>query len=203
PAAAARDAAKPAPEPPARPAPEPPARRAAEPPARPAAERVAARPSTERAAAPPARPAAEPPAERVAARPAEPPAEPPAGRVAAPPARPAAEPPAERVAARPAAPPAEAPARTRGRGCDTVDVDDVMTRAAIQYDSGSPASALSLTRVALGCRQTERMYWLAVMYACAAHDAASAKLYFPKVPTNLQSGIESRCQRENLDVRTR
>jgi hypothetical protein len=78
-----------------------------------------------------------------------------------------------------------------------------MTRAAIQYDSGSASSALSLTRVALDCKQTDRMYWLAVMYACAARDLASARQYFPKVPTNLQSGIERRCQQENLDVRTR
>ena len=108
------------------------------------------------------------------------------------------------VAERPAAPPPAAPAtRARAHGCDSVDVNDVMTRAAIQFDSGSPASALSLTRVALGCKQTDRMYWLAVMYACAARDAASARQYFPKVPANLQSGVESKCQRENLDVRTR
>ena len=78
-----------------------------------------------------------------------------------------------------------------------------MTRAATQYDAGSAASALSLARVALGCKQTDRMYWLAVMYACAAHDLASAKQYFPRVPANLQPGIERRCQQDNLDVRSR
>jgi len=78
-----------------------------------------------------------------------------------------------------------------------------MTRAAIQYDGGSPSSALSLARIALGCKQTDRMYWLAVMYACAAHDLANARLYFPKVPASLQSGLETKCQRENLDVRSR
>jgi hypothetical protein len=41
------------------------------------------------------------------------------------------------------------------------------------------------------------------MYACAAHDVASARLYFPKVPSGLQSGLEAKCQRENLDVRSR
>lgn len=112
-----------------------------------------------------------------------------------------------RPAARPAPPPSQpvvaaapAPHKT---SCESVNADDVMTRAAIQYDSGAASSALSLTRVALGCKQTERMYWLAVMYACAAHDLASARQYFPKVPTNLQSGIERRCQQDNLDVRTR
>jgi hypothetical protein len=84
-----------------------------------------------------------------------------------------------------------------------MDVDELMTRAAIQYDAGSASAALSFTRVALGCKQTDRMYWLAVMYACAAHDVASARLYFPKVPSNLQSGLETKCQRENLDVRSR
>jgi len=84
-----------------------------------------------------------------------------------------------------------------------MDVDDLMTRAAIQYDAGSATSALSFTRVALGCKQSDRMYWLAVMYACAAHDLANARLYFPKVPANLQQGLESKCQRENLDVRSR
>jgi hypothetical protein len=45
------------------------------------------------------------------------------------------------------------------------------------------------------------MYWLAVMYACAAHDLAAAKLHFPSVPASLQSGIESRCRRDGVDVR--
>jgi hypothetical protein len=117
-------------------------------------------------------------------------------------ARPAA--PADRAAARPAALPASDPAsRSRKASCDSVDVGDLMTRAATEYDAGSPSAALSLTRVALGCKQTDRMYWLAVMYACAAHDAASAKQYLPRVPANLQSGIERKCQQDSLDVRTR
>ncbi len=114
----------------------------------------------------------------------------------------AAAPPAER-AARPAATPSDHAARPRKGSCDGVDVPELMTRAATEYDAGSASAALSLARVALGCKQTDRMYWLAVMYACAAHDAASARHYFPKVPANLQSGIEHRCQQSNLDVRTR
>ncbi|HEY6174487.1 MAG TPA: hypothetical protein VIX73_08600, partial [Kofleriaceae bacterium] len=102
--------------------------------------------------------------------------------------------------------PASAPALTtkqRKEACDSVDVSDLMTRAAIQYDAGSPSSALSLARIALNCKQTDRMYWLAVMYACAARDVANARLYFPKVPANLQPGIEQKCQQANLDVRSR
>jgi hypothetical protein len=99
--------------------------------------------------------------------------------------------------------PSPSPRGKRGESCDSMDVDELMTRAAIQYDAGSATSALSFTRVALGCKQTDRMYWLAVMYACAAGDVANARLYFPKVPSNLQSGLEAKCQRENLDVRSR
>jgi len=112
--------------------------------------------------------------------------------------------PDERTAARPAAnPPPAAPPRPRKESCDTLDPADVMTRAATEYDAGSPATALSLARIALGCKQTDRMYWLTVMYACAAHDAAAARQYFAKVPANLQAGIERKCQQDNLDVRSR
>ena len=99
---------------------------------------------------------------------------------------------------------AGAPAtRPRKVSCETVDVPDLMTRAATQYDAGEPATALSFTRVALGCQQTDRMYWLAVMYACAAHDLAAARQFFPRVAAGLQSGLERKCQQSNLDVRTR
>jgi serine/threonine-protein kinase len=100
-------------------------------------------------------------------------------------------------------PAADHASRPRKASCDSVDVPELMTRAATEYDAGSPSAALSLARVALGCKQTDRMYWLAVMYACAAHDAASARQYFTHVPANLQSGIERKCQQDNLDVRTR
>ena len=126
------------------------------------------------------------------------------------------EQPAERVVAKaPATPPppptapapTERPAKTpsptaphAGR-CEPADVDDLMTRAAIQYANGAATAALPLVRVALGCRQTERMYWLAVLYACAAHDLASAKQYFANVPANLRSGLETKCQADGLGVR--
>jgi serine/threonine-protein kinase len=107
-------------------------------------------------------------------------------------------------AARPSTPPAaEHAVRPRKGSCDSVDVSELMTRAATEYDAGSPSAALSLARIALGCKQTDRMYWLAVMYACAAHDAASARQYFTHVPANLQAGIERKCQQDHLDVRTR
>src|SRR5262249_51995798 len=89
------------------------------------------------------------------------------------------------------------------KGCDKVHVDDLMTQAATQYDTGHAKTALSLTTVALRCKQTGRMYWLAGLYACAAHDLASAKQYFRDVPANIQAGVERKCQQENLDVRSR
>ena len=107
-------------------------------------------------------------------------------------------------AARPASPPGPAlTAKQRKEACDSVDVSDLMTRAATQYAAGAPGAALSLARIALGCKQTDRMYWLATMYACAAHDAAAARQYFPRVPSNLQPGIEQKCQQDNLDPRSR
>ena len=42
------------------------------------------------------------------------------------------------------------------------------------------------------------------MYACAAHDLGSAKLYFAKLaqsPSSMQSGIEQKCQQEGLNIR--
>jgi hypothetical protein len=41
------------------------------------------------------------------------------------------------------------------------------------------------------------------MYACAAHDLATARQFFSKVAAGLQSGLERKCQQSNLDVRTR
>jgi hypothetical protein len=102
-----------------------------------------------------------------------------------------------------AAPEAASSRPASKNGCDAAHVDDLMIRAATQYDAGSPKTALSLAVVALGCKQTPRMYWLAVLYACAARDLTAAKLYFRDVPANLQSGIERKCQQEQLDVRSR
>jgi hypothetical protein len=45
------------------------------------------------------------------------------------------------------------------------------------------------------------MYRFAVTYACAAHDLATAKLYFTKVPPANQPNLEQKCQQEGLNVR--
>ena len=57
---------------------------------------------------------------------------------------------------------------------------------------------------ALNCRQDVRMWRLAAMYACAAHDLAMAKLYYAKLPSTptMQSLIEQKCQQEGLNIRS-
>jgi serine/threonine-protein kinase len=97
----------------------------------------------------------------------------------------------------------EAKAAEPSKGCDKVRPDELMIQAATHYDAGHAKTALSLATVALHCKQTGRMYWLTVLYACAAHDLASAKLYFREVPANIQAGVERKCQEESLDVRSR
>lgn len=42
------------------------------------------------------------------------------------------------------------------------------------------------------------MYRLAVTYACAAHDLATAREMFAKVPAQFQPAIVQRCQQEGF-----
>src|SRR5262249_15373957 len=85
--------------------------------------------------------------------------------------------------------------------CDTMNVDEVMTQAATQYSAGYAKAALAQILKALACKQDGRMYRFAVTYACAAHDLATAKLYFAKVPSGNQPNLEQKCQQEGLNVR--
>jgi hypothetical protein len=101
------------------------------------------------------------------------------------------------------APPAVTPAPAK-QTCDTLNVEDATGQAANQYANGFASAALNLMIKALNCKQDIRMYRLAAMYACAAHDLATAKTYFTKLPSNpptMQSGIEQKCQQEGLNVR--
>jgi hypothetical protein len=82
--------------------------------------------------------------------------------------------------------------------CETMNIEDLMTQASNQYAAGFSKSALKLVTTALGCKQDVRMYRTAAMYACAAHDAASAKVHFAKVPGQFQSAIIQRCQQEGI-----
>lgn len=103
------------------------------------------------------------------------------------------------VAAPPAPPPA--PPAAKAGPCDTMNVDEVMQQAATQYSAGYAKAALAQVLKALACKQEARMYRFAVTYACAAHDLATAKQYFTKVPPANQPNLEQKCQQEGLNVR--
>lgn len=85
--------------------------------------------------------------------------------------------------------------------CSWLDVDDAMDHASRQYSAGFSKAALHIVSKALECRQDARMYRIAAMYACAAHDVSTARAYFVRVPAGLQRGIEQKCRQEGLDLR--
>jgi len=85
----------------------------------------------------------------------------------------------------------------RNNACETMDVDDAMKQAENQFSAGFAKSALQLVLKALACKQNERMYRMAGMYACASHDLATAKVYYNKVSVSAQPSLEQKCQQEN------
>ncbi|HEX3482957.1 MAG TPA: FHA domain-containing protein [Kofleriaceae bacterium] len=98
----------------------------------------------------------------------------------------------------PANPPPPGDTSPKGPTCDTILVDDYMSQAANQFSAGFSKSALSLVVKALGCKQNDRMYRMAVTYACAAHDAGVAKQYYGRVSPQFQPPLVQRCQQENI-----
>jgi len=93
------------------------------------------------------------------------------------------------------------PAPTQAKNpCDTMNVDDVMSQAANQYAAGFAKAALQLLTKALACKQDVRMYRMAGMYACAAHEASNAKLYYAKVSPQFQPAIVQRCLQEGITI---
>jgi hypothetical protein len=86
--------------------------------------------------------------------------------------------------------------------CATLDVEDITKQAAAQYSAGYAKAALALLTKGLACKQDARMYRIAAVYACAAHDLATARLYFAKVPVSGQAAVEQKCQLEGLDLRS-
>jgi pSer/pThr/pTyr-binding forkhead associated (FHA) protein len=94
-----------------------------------------------------------------------------------------------------------APPTTQAKNpCDTMNVDDVMSQAANQYAAGFAKAALQLLTKALACKQDVRMYRMAGMYACAAHEAGSAKVYYAKVSAPFQPAIVQRCLQEGITI---
>jgi len=100
----------------------------------------------------------------------------------------------------PANPPPPGDTQSKNSGCETMVVDDLMTQAANQFSAGFSKSALSLVVRVLGCKQNDRMYRMAVTYACAAHDVAAAKLYYGRVSPQFQPPLVQRCQQENIAI---
>ena len=97
-------------------------------------------------------------------------------------------------------PDAAAPPTQAKNPCDTMNVDDVMSQAANQYAAGFAKAALALLTKALACKQDVRMYRMAGMYACAAHEASNAKLYYAKVSAQFQPAIVQRCLQEGITL---
>ncbi|HET7502489.1 MAG TPA: serine/threonine-protein kinase [Kofleriaceae bacterium] len=87
-------------------------------------------------------------------------------------------------------------------GCDTSEVDGTVEQAKSQFNAGNPATALSLMRVALECRQSVLMHRLAGLYACRAHDVGAARQYFNRIPAQFQPALEQICQLEGIKLRT-
>lgn len=92
------------------------------------------------------------------------------------------------------------PPRHALRLCEKVNIDDAVTQAANQYSNGFASAALSIMRGVLACKQDARMYRLGALYACAAHDAATARQLLAKLPTTARPAIEQRCQQEGIAV---
>src|SRR5262249_9402818 len=74
-------------------------------------------------------------------------------------------------------PTSDSPAsETTENPCDAMDVDHVLAQATDQYAAGFARAALQLLTKALSCKQDIRMYRMAGVYACAAHEAGSARV---------------------------
>jgi len=90
--------------------------------------------------------------------------------------------------------------QSRGAGCASMNIDEIMTHAANQSKAGLPRTALELTNKVLSCRQNEYIYQMAVIYACAARDVPSAERYYRKLSKDLQIYALQRCQQENVNL---
>lgn len=87
-------------------------------------------------------------------------------------------------------------------GCAMLDVDDLTQQATAQFSAGYASAALALVTKALMCKQDVRLYRLAAMFACAAHDLAAAQRHAANVPESLRPAIEQKCRQEGLDLKS-
>lgn len=119
---------------------------------------------------------------------------------AAEPARPISAPraPAATVSSGAGAPPSAAMRRLRAGGCSPGDVDAVIAEAADLYRAGLAKMALATMGQAVGCRRDQRTVRLAALYACAAQDAAVARLFHSMLAAQHRPAVVQRCQQENI-----
>jgi pSer/pThr/pTyr-binding forkhead associated (FHA) protein len=84
--------------------------------------------------------------------------------------------------------------------CEQMNVEDIISQAKNQLNAGFAKTALTTMNKALTCRQDPMMYRQAALYACLAHDAAYAKLYYGKLSGQAQVQIVQRCQQEGITL---
>lgn len=95
-------------------------------------------------------------------------------------------------------PDAPKPAAPAAAACNGPFVENLVSQAAVQYDTGFPASALAIMRKALACEQTTRLYRLAGLFACAARDAKAARDFMTKIPESYRAALAQRCILEGI-----
>jgi len=84
--------------------------------------------------------------------------------------------------------------------CETINVDDIVLQAKNQYAAGFAKTALTTMIKALSCKQDPLMFRQAALYACVAHDASFAKLYYGKLQGQEKSQILGRCLQEGIQL---
>ena len=118
----------------------------------------------------------------------------------------AATPPPEGTAVRPPAGSGEggsggsAQAPAKQNICETMNVDDIVAQAKNQFTAGFAKTALTTMSKALTCKQDPLMFRQAALYACVAHDANSAKLYYSKLQGQEKNQILARCLQEGIQL---
>jgi eukaryotic-like serine/threonine-protein kinase len=94
----------------------------------------------------------------------------------------------------------DAPVTSNQSECDKLDVDAIVTQAAMQNERGRAAEALALVKKAMACEPSPRLYRYAATYACSAHAFDTAALYIAKLPSRTdRSRIQQMCL-EGQDV---
>jgi hypothetical protein len=90
--------------------------------------------------------------------------------------------------------------RGAAASCTGTSVEDLVRQATNQYDRGFSAPALRLMRKALACEQNTRLYRLAGLFACAAHDVKAARDLVARIPTASRAPLAQRCAAEGITL---